>query len=138
VAQELEDANIHLSISPLELGTMLARLNAGDFELASLQLPELAEPNVLRVFLHSSSAPPNGANRGRVHDDELDRLLDQGDQETDLDARRAIYRQVDARVEDRLWWIPLWHEDQVALTSPRAKSFVPSREGRLLDLANVP
>ena len=138
IGQELEDANIHLSISPLELGTELARLNAGDFQLASLQLPELAEPNVLRVFLHSSSVPPNGANRGRVHDAALDALLDEGDRETDPDRRRTLYQKVDQRMAAELWWIPLWHEDQVALVSPRASTFVPSREGRMLSLSRIP
>ena len=36
----------------------------------------MTEPNVLRHFLHSSSVPPAGANRGRVHDITLDALLD--------------------------------------------------------------
>ena len=31
-------------------------------------MPQLTEPNILRVFLHSAFIPPLGANRGRVHD----------------------------------------------------------------------
>jgi peptide/nickel transport system substrate-binding protein len=138
MAQELEEIGLHVTVVPLELGTLLARLTAGDFQLGALQIPELAEPNVLRVFLDSASIPPNGANRGRVRDPEIDRLLDEGDRRTDLAARQPIYAQLDARLFDRLWIVPLWHEDQVALVSPRASGFVPSREGRLLGLAAIP
>jgi peptide/nickel transport system substrate-binding protein len=114
---------------------MLARLTAGDFDLASLQLPEITEPNVFRVFLHSTSVPPLGANRGRVRDPEVDRLLDEGDLVTEPDARRAVYAAFEARVRERAWMVPLWHEDHVVVTSARARAFVPSAEGRWLGLA---
>lgn len=138
LAQELAEAGVTIDVIPLELGTLLGRLGAGDFELATLQLPELTEPNVLRVFLHSSSIPPAGANRGRVRDAEVDRLLDEGARTIDPAARRAIYARLEARVRDEALLIPLWHEDQVAVTSARARAFVPSAEGRWLGLRTVP
>ncbi len=138
IAQELGDAGVEVEVTPLELGTMLARLGAGDFEMATMQLPEMTEPNVLRVFLHSASIPPAGANRGRVRDAEVDRLLDLGDAVTDRYARRAIYAELEARVREMGWILPLWHEDQVAVTSVRARGFVPSAEGRWLGLAALP
>jgi len=138
LAQELADAGVTVDVVPLELGTLLGRLGAGDFELAVLQLPELTEPNVLRVFLHSSSIPPAGANRGRLRDPELDRLLDDGAASLDPEARRAIYARLEARVREQALFIPLWHEDQVAVTSARARGFLPSAEGRWLALATLP
>ncbi len=135
IAQELGDAGVAVDVTPLELGTMLARLGAGDFEMAALQLPEMTEPNVLRVFLHGDSVPPAGANRGRVRDPEVDRLLDLGDSVTGQAERRAIYAALESRVRDMAWVLPLWHEDQVAVTSARARAFVPSAEGRWLGLA---
>jgi peptide/nickel transport system substrate-binding protein len=137
VAQGLSDVGVTVNVVPLELGTMLARLDAGDFDLAILQLPEMTEPNVLRHFLHSAFIPPSGGNRGRVRDATLDALLDQGDVISDPGERRAIYARVEARERDQLHWIPLWVEDQVAVTSARARSFVPSAEGRWLALAFV-
>ena len=100
-------------------------------------MPELTEPNVLGVFLHGGQIP-GGANRGRVRDPELDALLDEGATVSDRDARRAIYAAVEARLRDRLYILPLWHEDQVAVVSPRARGFVPSAEGRWLSLATLP
>lgn len=138
IAQDLAAIGVELEVVPLELGAMLARLGAGDFELANLQMPELTEPNVLRVFLHSSSMPPSGANRGRVHDAEVDALLDAGAEARDPDARRRIYATLERTVRERALLVPLWHEDQVAVTSARARGFLPSAEGRWLDLASLP
>jgi peptide/nickel transport system substrate-binding protein len=138
VAQELAEVGIDAEVIPLELGTLLARLSAGDFDAAILQIPELMEPNVLRVFLHSKWMPPNGANRARVDDRDVDAAIDEGSGTLDLAARRAAYARLEERVLDRAYWIPLWHEDQFAVTSARASSFVLSAEGRWLGLASVP
>ena len=138
VAQELADVGIAADVVPLELGTMIARLNAGDFDLGFLALPEMTEPNVLRYFLHGAFVPPAGANRGRVRDAELDVLLDQGDAIPDPDGRRTVYARVEARERDQMHLLPLWYEDQVVVTSARARAFVPSAEGRWLSLAEVP
>jgi peptide/nickel transport system substrate-binding protein len=138
VAQELADVGVDVEVVPLELGTMIARLNAGDFDLASLQLPEMTEPNVLRVFLHGRYIPPAGNNRGRVRDDALDALLDEGDRVADPQARRTIYARLEAHEREAMHLVPLWYEDQVVVTSERARAFLPSAEGRWLGLASLP
>ncbi|HEY1955174.1 MAG TPA: ABC transporter substrate-binding protein [Polyangiaceae bacterium] len=138
MAQDLAEAGIDCELVPLEVGTLLARLGAGDFDAAVLEIPELAEPNTLRVFLHSASIPPNGANRGRVRDDAVDAALDEGDATLDLAARHAAYARLEQRVLDEAYILPLWHEDEVVVTSARAKTFLPSAEGRWLGLAAVP
>ncbi|MDP9002792.1 MAG: ABC transporter substrate-binding protein [Myxococcota bacterium] len=137
IAQELDDVRVIADVVPLELGTMLARLNAGDFDLAILMLPEMTEPNVLRHFLHGAFVPPVGANRGLVRDSKLDALLDDGERTTDVETRRSIYARVEARQLEAMHLIPLWYEDHVAITSVRARAFVPSAEGRWLSLASV-
>ena len=100
-------------------------------------MPELTEPNALQVFLHSGFVPPLGSNRGRVRDVELDALLDAGDQTASISERKAIYAQVEARVRTVVPWIPLFHEEQVALVGPRALAFVPQADGRLNGLATL-
>jgi peptide/nickel transport system substrate-binding protein len=138
IAEELADAGVVVEVVPLELGTLIARLNAGDFDLASLMMPELTEPNTLRVFLHGASVPPAGANRGRIHDTALDALLDLGDSTRDEEGRARVYADVERRLRDQLFIIPLWHEDQVAVVGDRASGFSPSREGHWLSLASLP
>jgi peptide/nickel transport system substrate-binding protein len=137
VAQELADVGVEAEVIPLELGTMIARLNAGEFGLAILQLPEMSEPNVLRHFLSSAFVPPEGANRGHVHDAALDALLDEGDREPDPAIRKGLYARVEAREREAMHWLPLLYEDQVVVTSARARGFLPSAEGRWLGLASL-
>jgi peptide/nickel transport system substrate-binding protein len=138
IAQDLAPLGLALEVIPLELGTMLARLNAGDFDLATLQMPEITEPNVLRFFLHSSNVPPVGANRGRLRDARVDELLDRAAAQRDPEARKATYGELEAALRERALILPLWHEDQIAVTSARASSFAPSAEGRWLGLAALP
>jgi len=137
VAQELGDVGADVEVTPLELGTMLARLNAGDFEMAILVFPEFTEPNVLRNLLHSSFMPPVGYNRERVSDPALDALLERGDQSSDVAERRAIYAEVEARVREGVYLVPLWHEHQLVATSARASDFTLTAEGRWIGLAGV-
>ncbi len=137
IAQELADAGIDADVVPLELGTMLARLNAGDFELAVLAFPEVTEPNILRNLLHSTFVPPIGYNRARVTDPELDALLEAGDRSGDAAERKEIYAKVEARVQERSYLLPLWHEHQLSVDSERVKGFSLSAEGRWLGLAEV-
>jgi peptide/nickel transport system substrate-binding protein len=138
VAQELGDAGADVEVIPLELGTMLARLNAGDFEMAILSFPEFTEPNVLRNLFHSAFAPPAGYNRAHVRDPQLDALLDAGDASSDPVARRAIYAQVEQRVRDNVYIVPLWNENVLVATSERARGFTLTAEGRWIGLAKLP
>jgi peptide/nickel transport system substrate-binding protein len=137
MAQELEDAGIDVDVTPLELGTMLARLNAGDFELAVLQFPEFSEPNILRNLLHSTFVPPIGYNRAHVSDPELDALLAAGDTRSDIEERKRIYAKVEERVREGVYLVPLWNEHQLTVDSERAKGFRLSAEGRWLGLAGI-
>jgi peptide/nickel transport system substrate-binding protein len=130
LAQSVSDGGIAVDVVPLEFGTLLARLGSGDFDLAMLSLPELGDPHVLSVFLHSTSIPPNGANRGRVRDGVLDELFDRGDQTVDPRERARIYRAVEARIHQQAWLVPVFHEDFVTVGSDRVSGFAPSADGR--------
>jgi peptide/nickel transport system substrate-binding protein len=88
------------------------------------------------VFLHSAYIPPSGANRGRVRDGEVDRLLDLGDSVAP-DDRALVYAKLEERLLSELFIIPLWHEDQVAVVSERARAFRPSPDGRWLALTQI-
>lgn len=138
IAQELAEVGVDVEVTPLELGTMLARLNAGDFELAILAFPELTEPNILRNLLHSTFVPPVGYNRARVKDAVLDALLEEGDRSADAEERKAIYAKVEARVRENAYLVPLWHEHQLTVDSARARGFTLSAEGRWFCVAAIP
>jgi peptide/nickel transport system substrate-binding protein len=140
VAQMLGDAGLTVAVVPLDLGVMFARLDAGDFDLAMLQMPELTEPNVLSWFFHPRGVPGEGGqgkNRARYRSEAAGKLLDEASGNADRGARREIYGRLAAIMALDLPVVPLWHEDQIAVVSERARGFLPSAEGRWLGLAGL-
>jgi peptide/nickel transport system substrate-binding protein len=141
IAQMLGDAGLEVRVQSLDLGVLLERLDAGDFDFATLQMPELTEPNVFRWFFHPRGVPGEGGegkNRARWRDADVGRWLDRASATRDEAERKRLYALFAARLRRDQPVVPLWHEDQVAVVSPRAASFFPSAEGRWLALASVP
>lgn len=142
IAQELSDLGLDVEVVPLDLGVLLQRLSSGDFDMATLQMPELTEPNILRWFFHSASIPSHdrpagGANRARYRSGEVDAWLDEAAATNDHDARAALYAKVARKLSEDLPVVPLWHESQVAVVSSRAHGFTLSAEGRWLGVAGL-
>ncbi|HMA91823.1 MAG TPA: ABC transporter substrate-binding protein, partial [Polyangiaceae bacterium] len=143
VAQMLTESGLRTQVVPLELGLLLARLDAGQFTLAILQIPELTEPNVLSWFFHprgiatDSELPVLGKNRAHYRSPEAARLLDTASASFDPEERRALYVQFAARMLEDMPVIPLWHEDHITLTRGRGARFAPSAEGRWSSLAEL-
>jgi ABC-type transport system substrate-binding protein len=134
------DAGLPVRVVSLDLGVLLSRLDAGDFDIALLQIPELTEPNVLSWFFHPRGIPGEGGegkNRGRYRNAAAGDLLDRASESSDRDERRARYAEFQALMARDLPAIPLWHEDQVAILSERARGFRPSAEGRFASLARL-
>ena len=142
IAQQLGDLGLTIEVVPLETGVLFQRLSAGDFDLATLQMPELTEPHLLRWFFHSASIPtpdrPNrGANRARYANPEVDAWLDEAGERTDERERAALYAKVAHRFAADVPVVPLFHEAQIAVVSERARDFEPSAEGRWLSVASI-
>lgn len=138
IAQMLGDAGLSVRVVSLDFGVLLARLDAGDFEMATLQMPELTEPNVLAWFFHPRGVPGEGGegkNRARYRDADVGRWLDAAGATRDTARRRQLYSQVAERMRRDLPVLPLWHEDQVAVVSERAAELTLSAEGRWLGIA---
>jgi peptide/nickel transport system substrate-binding protein len=136
----LTEAGLPTTVMPLDLGVLLARLDAGDFQLAILQIPELTEPNVLSWFFHPRGVPGEGGlgrNRARYRSAEAASLLDRASTSSSRSERREAYRAFADLVLRDVPVAPLWHEDQIAVVSERARAFQPSAEGRWLALARL-
>ncbi|MBK7579216.1 MAG: ABC transporter substrate-binding protein [Myxococcales bacterium] len=141
MAQMLGDAGLEVRVVSLDFGVLLARLDSGDFEMATLQMPELTEPNVLSWFFHPRGVPGEGGegkNRARYRDADVGRWLDDAGKTRDLATRRARYGEIATSMARDLPVLPLWHEDQVAVVSERAAKFSLSAEGRWLQVAQLP
>jgi peptide/nickel transport system substrate-binding protein len=140
VGQMLGDAGLPTMVVPIDLGVLFTRLDAGDFDMAVLQIPELTEPNVLSWFFNPSGVPGEGGvgkNRARYRNPAARDLLDDASTIADKARRQADYRALMRLMAADVPVVPLFHEDQVAVISPRARGFLPSAEGRWLSLAGL-
>src|SRR5439155_6011337 len=120
IASDLGRVGIEVELHPLEWATFFADVKAGNFQLFSMQIPEIAEPDLYTNFFDSSRIPTRenpdlGGNRARYRNPELDRLLDRGRRDIDRDRRIADYRAVQQVLARDLPVISLWHEDNVAV-----------------------
>ncbi len=140
IAQMLRDVGLDTQVQPLDLGVMLTRLDAGDFTLAILQIPELTEPNVLSWFFHPKGVPGeghDGRNRARYRNPRAAELFDAAASSFDRAARASLYAELAHLMLDDMPVVPLWHEDQMTVTSARVHGFRPSAEGHWLSLATT-
>lgn len=140
IAQMLGDAGLEVQVLPLDLGLMLARLDAGDYSLAILQIPELTEPNVLSWFFHPNGIPGeghDGRNRARYRNPRAAALFDAAARSFDRATRQSLYAELAQLMLADMPVIPLWHEDQIAVAAARVHGFRPSAEGHWLSLAST-
>lgn len=138
IAAMLAEVGIAVEVRPSELATLIADLDAGRFELATLQVPEVFEPHVLTWFFGGEHVPGpgrEGANRWRMRSAALDAALERGRTTTVRSERIAAYRDAQRILAEQLPVIPLWHEDVVAITGARAADFDVPRDGRFATLA---
>jgi peptide/nickel transport system substrate-binding protein len=78
--------------------------------------------------------PPDGDNRGRYNNPELDRLLERGRATLDRTERQRIYREVQRLLAEDLPYIPLWWWKNVIVKKPGLRDFVPYPDGDLISL----
>jgi peptide/nickel transport system substrate-binding protein len=136
----LGDAGLVTQVIPLDLGVMLSRLDAGDFTLAILQIPELTEPNVLSWFFHPRAIPGEGSdgrNRARYRSARAASLLDEAASSFDHATRKRLYGQLAHLMMSDMPVVPLWHEDQIVVSAKRVAGFVPTAAGRWDSLAST-
>ncbi|MCB1775433.1 MAG: ABC transporter substrate-binding protein [Gammaproteobacteria bacterium] len=132
---QLADVGIRLQIASYDWGTFFGDIKAGRFQMYSLAWVGINSPDILRYAFHSTSLPPAGANRGRLVDPELDRLIEQGGL-ADADEAASLYRAAQARIHDSLVYVPLWYEHNVS-ASRGLVGYHPGHDGNYLALTQT-
>ncbi|HEY5949955.1 MAG TPA: ABC transporter substrate-binding protein [Kofleriaceae bacterium] len=121
IAAQLATVGIDVEVRSFEFGTFFADIKKGNYQIATMQSPEITEPDFHHWFFHSTRWPskkdPDGSNRWRYKNPEMDRLVEAGRSELDPAKRKLIYADAQRIVADELPIIPLWHEDNVVLAN---------------------
>jgi peptide/nickel transport system substrate-binding protein len=141
IASQLRRAGIEVEVRSFEFGTFFADIKKGNYQIATMQSPEITEPDFFLWFFHSTRWPspkdPDGSNRWRYKNVEVDRLTTAGRTELDPARRKSLYGQVQRIVADELPIIPLWHEHNVVLSNVDVRGYTIVPNARLVGLARV-
>lgn len=114
IQSQLNSVGIEVDLRSYDWGTFFGDIKAGRFQLYSLTWVGLRTPDSFRYIFASDSIPPNGANRGRYSNKQVDELLDQAERQYSLEALAGNYRRIQRILHDDLPYVPLWYEDHLA------------------------
>lgn len=132
--EQLSRVGIEIDLRSYEWATFFSDVKNGNFHLYSLAWVGIEDPDVYHQIFHSSSMPPNGDNRGRYRNAEVDELLEKGRTTVDRSARQLIYRDVQRILAEELPYVPLWWWKNVIVRKPEVRGFVPYPDGELISL----
>ncbi|MBF0273763.1 MAG: ABC transporter substrate-binding protein [Nitrospinae bacterium] len=137
LAEQLRGVGIKVHIESFEWGTFFSDIKSGNFQMYSLTWVGIADPDIYHYIFHSQSLPPNGANRGRFVNRELDELLEKGRKETDFHKRKELYDRVQEIIAQELPYIHLWFSVNVAAINNKVHNFEIYPDESLDSLVNV-
>jgi peptide/nickel transport system substrate-binding protein len=87
----------------------------GNFQVYSLRWVGVVDPDIFYYLFHSKSLPPNGANRGRYHNAEMDRLLEQSRRTCDQQRRKELYSRIQKILAEDAVYTSLWYRDNLVV-----------------------
>lgn len=119
--QQLRDVGIVLEIRTFEFATFLADVSSGAFQVYSLRWSGSEDPDIFDTAFHSRNFPPAGRNRGYYSNARVDSLIDQARRETDQNARKQLYYQVQEILGTQVPYVNLWYYDNVLVHTRRVE-----------------
>jgi len=123
---QMQPAGIELEIRSLDWGTFFEDVKQGNFQLYGLTWVGIKTPDIYVKAFGSKSIPPNGFNRGRYADAELDAML-----------ANENWQAGTTRIHNQLPYIPLWYEAQFAAFNKNIINYAPKPDGNWDDLATI-
>jgi peptide/nickel transport system substrate-binding protein len=137
IQEQLAAVGIHVRLVSYEWSAFFADIRAGNFQFYSLQWVGVTEPDIYHYVFHSSSIPPEGANRGRYINPALDELIEAGRFTMDAQRRRSIYGKIQEMIADDLPYISLWYHHNVAVMKKNLEGYVLYPDGDFRGLKDV-
>ena len=133
VQDYLSQAGFEVNINALEVPTAISEVRAGNHDLY-LARYGLFDAGTLRNLFHSEGTPtinPNGNNITFNVDPVLDDLLEQGAEETDPEARKAIYAQAQRQLASANATFVLYEAQALLLFQPDISGVAIHQDGAL-------
>ena len=127
VVNDLTQVGIEITVETEEIGAYLADMRAGKWELAGMLFPA-TDPDVFNIIAHSSSIDA-AWNTARFNNAEVDALIEAGRRTLDLDARAAIYHQIQEIMLNEMPYIPFYVIENAFVVNARVKNFRTNAQG---------
>ncbi|WP_017473808.1 ABC transporter substrate-binding protein [Amphibacillus jilinensis] len=112
IQQNLEEAGFNVTQVTFDFVTALANVREGDYQIGLIGIPLTSDPD--QTYLWSQSGT---TNLGRVNDEKLEQLLEEGRTATDMDERQAIYTEMQAYWRDQAFAVGLYADFQYKVQS---------------------
>lgn len=114
--QQWRKAGIDLEVRPLEFATLLSDSIKGNFQITLLRwVGANNDPDIFDYVYSSKRIPPDGANRSRYRNPEVDKLTAAIHVEMDQAKRKELCSQVQKITANDLPVFPLWFVDVVSV-----------------------
>ncbi len=111
---------VDLQVRSLEFATLSSDIVRGTFQIFTLRwIGANNDPDIFEFVFHSQKIPPNGANRGRYRNPQLDTLLDLARVEMDRTKRRALLADAQKIIAENQPYLTLWYLDNVCVHRSR-------------------
>lgn len=104
----LKEIGVEIKIQTMEEATLIEKTASGDYELSFLGY-DYNDPDILYLLFHSSQI--GGLNIARVQNEELDKLLEDGRNEMDVDKRIEIYHEAQKLIVEEAYWTPIYTDN---------------------------
>jgi peptide/nickel transport system substrate-binding protein len=128
IASMLRQVGIGVDLRVYEFATFYADVKKGNFQMFSMQIPEISEPDLYIQFFASWRIPTRenldaGANRMRYRSPEVDALIEKGRRTLDRPGRIAVYHDIQRILARDIPVISLWHEDNIVAMRQQVHGF---------------
>lgn len=127
--RQLAEVGIQVDLRNYDWGTFYGDIKSGRFQMFSLSWVGIKTPEIFRYVFHSTSLPPDGANRGHYANPAADTLIESAELNSSLDNTAALYKKLQELLVADLPYIPLWYEDQVAVVRRDIKGYFTRNDG---------
>ena len=134
-------AGIGLELRTLDWGTFYAQVKEGSLQAFLLSWVGDFDADIFYFLFHSTQIPPNGLNRGRYSNLQMDKVLETLLHTEDTAKRADMGIQVQKIQHEDVVYLPLWRGHHVLLTQPTVQGCQIAADGRfsgLLSCRTVP
>ncbi|MGD0892581.1 MAG: ABC transporter substrate-binding protein [Terracidiphilus sp.] len=138
--QQLAAVGIALDIRSYEYATFYSDITRSAFQLYALRwIGGNEQPDIFGYAFSTARFSPKGGNRAHYSNPQLDALLDDAAENSDLAKRRADYVEAQQILARDLPALNLWYRDTIVVHNRRLANVVPTPSGSyaFLETANL-